>query len=258
MLESAVRLREGAIPRVQKERILLSVAAERQDAYCVPLDSRILSSLGVSDVHIDALMADYRKADLSASELACLQFCLKLSRDAPSVCSGDIDALRACGFGDESIFEAVVVTALAVYRCTLSVGLGPEPDFGPRKLPGTTFDQPQSLARHGSLRDVHEAEQRKGPYVRRSLPEPQDVCTFCHRSEESWIHTELFPRSDFTARLARSGAGSSGQDSAPRGSFDPGAKGIHSAGRVGSESQLLLCCHALQPIARLRYALGGG
>jgi hypothetical protein len=32
MLESAVRLQGGAIPRVQKERILLGVAAERQDA----------------------------------------------------------------------------------------------------------------------------------------------------------------------------------------------------------------------------------
>jgi RNA polymerase sigma-70 factor, ECF subfamily len=178
MLESAVRLREGAISRVQKERILLSVAAERQDAYCVPLDSRILSSLGVSDVHIDALVADYRKADLSASELACLQFCLKLSRDAPSVCSRDIDALRTCGFGDESIFEAVVVTALAVYRCTLSVGLRPEPDFGPRKLPWTTFDQPQRLARHGLLRDAHEAEQRKGPYVPAPYLSPKTFAPF--------------------------------------------------------------------------------
>ena len=143
MLESAVRLREGAIPRVQKERILLSVAAERQDAYCVSLDSRILSSLGVSDVHIDALVADYRKADLSASELACLQFCLKLSRDAPSVCSEDIDALRACGFGDESIFEAVVVTALAVYRCTLSAGVGPGAGFRTAKTP---LDENRSAA----------------------------------------------------------------------------------------------------------------
>jgi RNA polymerase sigma-70 factor (ECF subfamily) len=178
MLESAVRFREGAILRVQKERILLGVAAERQDAYCVPLDSRILSSLGVSDVHIDALVADYRKADLSASELACLQFCLKLSRDAPSVCSEDIDALRACGFGDESIFEAVFVTALAVYRCTLSVGLRPEPDFGPRKLPSTTFDQPQSLARHGLLRDAHEAEQRKGPYLPAPYLSPKTFAPF--------------------------------------------------------------------------------
>ena len=179
MLESAVRLQEGAIPRVQKERILLSVAAERQDAYCVPLDSRILSSLGVSDVHIDALMADYRKADLSASELACLQFCLKLSRDAPSVCSGDIDALRACGFGDESIFEAVVVTALAVYRCTLSVGLGPEPDFGPRKLPP---DDLRSAAVPSASRfiiaDSHEPEQRKGPYVRAPYLSPKTFSPF--------------------------------------------------------------------------------
>src|SRR5271154_5324272 len=165
LLESAIRFREGAISRVQKERILLSVAAERQDAYCVPLDSRILSSLGISDVHIDALVADYRKADLSASELASLQFCLKLSRDATSVCSEDIAALRVCGFGDESIFDAVVVTALGVYRCTLSAGLGPELDFGPQKLPSTTFDQPQSLARHGLLRDAHAAQQQKGPYV---------------------------------------------------------------------------------------------
>src|SRR5271170_4002780 len=178
MLESAVRLREGAIPRVQKERILLSVAAERQDAYCLLLDSRILSSLGVSDVHIDALVADYRKADLSASELACLQFCLKLSRDATSVCSEDIAALRACGFGDESIFDAVVVTALAVYRCTLSVGLRPEPEFGPRKLPWTTFDRPQSLARHGLLRDTHEAAQRKGSYVPAPYLSPSTFAPF--------------------------------------------------------------------------------
>jgi len=60
MLESAVRLREGAIPRVQKERILLIVAAERQDTYCVALDSKILSSVGLSDVQIDGLLADYR------------------------------------------------------------------------------------------------------------------------------------------------------------------------------------------------------
>jgi RNA polymerase sigma-70 factor (ECF subfamily) len=184
MLESAARLREGAIPRVQKERILLSVAAERHDAYCVPLDNRILSSLGVSDVHIDALLADYRDADLSGFELACLQFCLKLSRHAPTVCSEDIDALRACGFGDESIFEAVFVTALAVYRCTLSVGLGPEPDFEPRKFPATRIDPRQSLAPHGSLSDSREALQRKGPYVPAPYLSPKTFAPFAivHKS----------------------------------------------------------------------------
>ena len=178
MLESAVRLREGAIPRVQKERILLIVAAERQDTYCIALDSKILSSVGLSDVQIDGFLADYRNVDLSESELACLQFCLKLSRHAPSLCSKDIDALRACGFADESIFEAVVVTALAVYRCTLSLGLGPEPDFGPRKLPSTRNDQQPGPAPHGSVSDSHEAAQRKGPYVRAPYLSPKAFSPF--------------------------------------------------------------------------------
>ncbi len=122
MLESAVRLREGAISRVHKERILLSVAADREDSYCVSLDSKILSSLGLSDIQIDDLLNDNRHEGLSATDSASLQFCLKLSRHALSVCSQDIDALRACGFGDESIFEAVIVTALADYHCTLPSG----------------------------------------------------------------------------------------------------------------------------------------
>jgi len=48
-LESAARLREGAISRIQKERILLIVAADRQDTYCVAAGNRVLSSFGVSD-----------------------------------------------------------------------------------------------------------------------------------------------------------------------------------------------------------------
>jgi RNA polymerase sigma-70 factor (ECF subfamily) len=165
MLERAVRLREGAIPRVQKERILLSIAADRQDTYCMALDSSVLSSLGSSHGQIDDLLNDYRNADLSAADVASLQFCLKLSRHAPSLCWEDIEALRTCGFGDESIFEVVVVTALAVYRCVLSMGLGPEPDFEPRKLPSMRIDQPRGPAPHGLLPDAHQGAQRKGPYV---------------------------------------------------------------------------------------------
>jgi uncharacterized peroxidase-related enzyme len=65
----------------------------------------------------------YRLADL-----ALLEFCLKLSRDSPSVGPEDFEALRARGLGDEAIVEGVVLTALAIYRCTLSAALRPEPD----------------------------------------------------------------------------------------------------------------------------------
>jgi RNA polymerase sigma-70 factor (ECF subfamily) len=177
-LESAVRLREGSIPRVQKERILLSVAADRHDTYCVALDSKVLSSLGVSDSQVDGLLNDSLHADLSAPDLTLLQFCLKLSRYAPSVRSEDIEALRACGFGNESILEAVVVTALAIYRCTLSLGLGPEPDFGSRKLASTKIYPPHERALPGLLPHIHEAAGRKGPYVPAPYLSPQTFAPF--------------------------------------------------------------------------------
>ena len=163
-LERAVRLQEGAIPRIQKERILLSIAADRHDAYCVALDAKVLSSLGVSDSEIHDLL-DSPQADLSASDLTLLQFCLKLSRYAPSVRSEDIETLRACGLDDESILEAVVVTALAIYRCTLSVGLGPQADFGPRKFASTKIHARHERALPGLLPHIHEAAHRKGPYL---------------------------------------------------------------------------------------------
>jgi RNA polymerase sigma-70 factor, ECF subfamily len=165
MLESAVRFQERAFTRVQKERILLSIAADRQDAYCVAVESRVLSSLGVSEGQIDDLLTDYRKTGLSAADLASLQFCLKLAHDAPSVRSEDVEALRACGFADEAILEAILVAALAVYRCTLSIGLGPEPDFGPGRLALTGTDERRTGTLHGILPDLREAARRKGPYL---------------------------------------------------------------------------------------------
>jgi RNA polymerase sigma-70 factor (ECF subfamily) len=177
-LEGTVRLQEGAISRVQKERILLSIAVDRQDAYCVAVDSKVLSSLGVTESQIDSLLSDYRNADLSATDLACLQFCLKLSRHAPSVSSEDIEALRTCGFNDEAIFEAVVATALAVYRCTLSVGLGPEPDFGGRKLSATRTVPPREGVPRSPMPHVHAAAKRKGPYVPAPYLSPKTFAPF--------------------------------------------------------------------------------
>jgi len=177
-LEGAVRLQEGSISRVQKERILLSIAVERQDAYCITLDSKVLSSLGASEGQIDSLLSDHRNADLSATDLACLQFCLKLAGHAPSVSSEDIEALRACGFQDEAIFEAIITTALAVYRCTLSVGLGPEPDFALRKLPATRIVSPREGAPRSSLSHVHASAKRKGPYVPAPYLSPKAFAAF--------------------------------------------------------------------------------
>jgi RNA polymerase sigma-70 factor (ECF subfamily) len=133
-LEEAVTFRDGAISRIHKEQILLSIAADRRDNYCSALDSGLLCSLGVPEAQIDDLLNDCGQARLSAPDRALLEFCLRLSRSASSVRCHDIEALQAQEFSDEAILEAVVVTALALYRCTLSVALAPQSDFMPPNL----------------------------------------------------------------------------------------------------------------------------
>ena len=173
-----MRLKEGAISRVQKERILLSVASARQDTYCVTVGSRVLASLGVSEGQIDELLHDYRRADLSAADVAMLDFCLKLGLYAPSVGSEDIGGLRSYGFEDESIIEAAVTTALAVYRCTLSVGLAPEPNFEPRKLPPMTIPSGGWARLPGSSNRVRRRAQERGPYVHAPYLSPTTFAPF--------------------------------------------------------------------------------
>jgi RNA polymerase sigma-70 factor, ECF subfamily len=164
-LEEALSLRDGAISRIQKERILLSIAAERRDDYWVAFDTQLLTSLGVTEGQIASLLNDYEHAGLLPRELALLEFCLKLSRGGPSVGLEDLEALRGPGFGDEAIIEAVAVTALAVYRCTLSVALRPEPDFKLRNLPPkATRGVGEAVPPTGGTPTRRKAE-RKGPYV---------------------------------------------------------------------------------------------
>jgi uncharacterized peroxidase-related enzyme len=178
-LEFAVRLQDGATPRIQKERILLTVAADRNDTYCVAADSKVLASLGASEAQVDDLLNERHCVDLSAADLTSLQFCLKLSRATASVSWEDIEVLRANGLRDDAIFEAVAVTALAVYRCTLSAGLGPEPDFELRKVTSRRNDQPSVPAVHGSSVEAHQAAQRKkGPYLPAPYLSPKTFAPF--------------------------------------------------------------------------------
>ena len=155
--EKAVRLNQGAISRVQKERILLCVAADRRDVYCAGLARTALLLQGEPVHRIEGLLQDHTCLGLSAPEVALLDFCRKLASRAISVSSVDIERLRQFGIEDESLIEAVVTTALGIYRCTLSVGLQPKPENDPWNLPaGTQVSVPEA---------GRSARPPAGPYV---------------------------------------------------------------------------------------------
>jgi RNA polymerase sigma-70 factor (ECF subfamily) len=174
ILEKAVRLDRGVISREQKERILLCIAAARHDTYCAGLARNALRLLGEPDYRIDGLLDDHSRIDLPVVEVALLDFCLKTALHSLSVSSSDIERLHQHGIADEAIIEAAVTAALAIYRCTLSVGLHPEPDGEPWKLPPTREGSLPEPAAHISTRKRPQA----GPYVRAPYLSPQRFAPF--------------------------------------------------------------------------------
>src|SRR5262249_42510143 len=158
-IAATVLLKQEALSRTQKEYILLKVAAAHHNTYCVTAHHHMLRSLGVPDGQLNQIMVDHRRANISAADVALLDFALKLGKHTPWISREDIVKLRNHGFTDESVLEAVLVTGLTNFLCTVSVGLGSAPDFEPKKISSgeTTQQLDNQSSRH------HETS---GPYLR--------------------------------------------------------------------------------------------
>jgi len=158
-IAASVLLKQEALSRTQKEYILLKVAAAHHNTYCVTAHHHMLGSLGVPESQLNQIMIDHHRANISPADVALLDFALKLGKHAPWISREDIVRLRNHGFTDESVLEAVLVTGLTNFLCTLSVGLGPATDFEPQKI--TSGEATQQLD-HQGLRHGESS----GPYLR--------------------------------------------------------------------------------------------
>jgi RNA polymerase sigma-70 factor (ECF subfamily) len=163
-LASHVLLREQALTKILKESVMLAVAATYRNVYWFTWLYHRLRVAGVQDSQLDQIVVDHHQAGLSLPETALLDFVLKLAMRAPWLSAEDIDALREHGFGDDSILEAILVTALTHFLCTLSAGLGPSPDFEPPAIPEASVTPlPDTGAFIGGTAGPHLASVELGP-----------------------------------------------------------------------------------------------
>ena len=59
----------------------------------------------------DQVAVNYRKADITPKQMAMLDFAMKVSNDAKSICDEDFETLRNHGFTDEDIWDIAAITA---------------------------------------------------------------------------------------------------------------------------------------------------
>lgn len=73
-------------------------------------------------------MTDYTRAELPGRTRALLDFCVRATKEATKIRRRDLDALRALGWSDEAIHDAVQVTGFFNYYVRLADALGVEPE----------------------------------------------------------------------------------------------------------------------------------
>jgi RNA polymerase sigma-70 factor (ECF subfamily) len=153
-LLGAVLASQHVLPRVQKHRIVLAVAAARLNAYVVALEYQTLSVLGVRDRLLEQIVADHREAGLAQDEVDLLDFAVKLAVRGRCVSRQDVARLLAKGCDEKAILEAALVAAWANFLCSLSLRVGCEPDFEPLAMVSVPL-----------VPDSEEAADNSGPYL---------------------------------------------------------------------------------------------
>jgi uncharacterized peroxidase-related enzyme len=120
-------LAETELPYATKERIALLVSLENNCRMCVDVHKGIAKMLGMSEAQINEVLCGIDDIHCEQSEKSLLRFCVRASgKENYKMQRKDIDAVRAEGYSDTQILEAVAIVGYFNYINTLSnvFGLG--------------------------------------------------------------------------------------------------------------------------------------
>ncbi|MEN4052964.1 MULTISPECIES: peroxidase-related enzyme [Sulfurimonas] len=110
-----------------KEAIALLISKENSCVMCVDVHKNIAKMLGLSEAKIEEILRGIDNMQVDDKEKALLNFCVRASKkDNYKMMQEDIDAIKAFGWSDKEILEAVAIVGYFNYINTLSnvFGLG--------------------------------------------------------------------------------------------------------------------------------------
>jgi uncharacterized peroxidase-related enzyme len=100
----------GVLPREVKEVIALTVARVASCDYCVTAHDAILRLLGTDSDHVDAVLhGDLDSPAIPAEVRALAELAIEITEHAHRITDDDLDRVRAHGWTDPQVLEAVWV-----------------------------------------------------------------------------------------------------------------------------------------------------
>lgn len=113
---------------LDRELISVAVSMENGCLYCLTAHGSRVRELSGDPVLGDRATLDYRRAGLSARQLAMLDYAVKIT-NSPRECSeADLDTLRSHGFSDEDIWDIIEIAAMYNFTNRLASATGMMPN----------------------------------------------------------------------------------------------------------------------------------
>jgi uncharacterized peroxidase-related enzyme len=123
--------RTSNLTKGDREMIVTVTSAANNCLYCVVAHGAILRIMEKKPLVADQVAVNFRKADISARQMAMLEFAMKICQNSDKVEDADFDHLNAHGFDDEDIWDIAAITAFfgLSNRMASFSGMMPNPEF---------------------------------------------------------------------------------------------------------------------------------
>lgn len=107
----ALMEKESGLTKADMEMIVVTTSGANSCQYCVVAHGAILRIRAKNPLIADQVSVNYRKADITPRQTAMLDFAMKVSSNANTICDADFESMRDHGFSDEDIWDIAAITA---------------------------------------------------------------------------------------------------------------------------------------------------
>ena len=107
----AIMEKQSGLSKAEMEMIIVATSNANSCQYCVIAHGAILRIRSKDPLIADQVAVNYRKADITAGQMAMLDFAMKVCTQAQSICDDDFDTLHGHGFSDEDIWDIAGITS---------------------------------------------------------------------------------------------------------------------------------------------------
>lgn len=108
-LYNQLMLGESGLSKLEREMIAVAVSAVNRCFYCLVAHGAAVRQLSGDPALGEALVMNYRVADLSARHRAMLDFAVLMTESSASIEEQDREALRTAGFSEADIWDIAAV-----------------------------------------------------------------------------------------------------------------------------------------------------